>query len=65
MPILREGNRFLVDPVEADGVEMVRKMVREGRGAAEVWRVSELRGLDGSRADGDNCSKALVAHWRG
>jgi hypothetical protein len=44
MPTLREGDRFLVDLVEADGVEMVR----EGCRAAEVWRVSELRSLDGA-----------------
>ena len=43
MPTLREGDRFLVDLVEADEVEMVR----EGCRAAEVWRVSELRSLDG------------------
>ena len=45
MPKLREGDRFLVDLVEADEVEMVR----EGCRAAEVWRVSELRSLDGAR----------------
>ena len=45
MPTLREGDRFLVDLVEADEVEMVR----EGCRAAEVWRVSELRSLDGAR----------------
>ncbi len=45
MPTLREGDKFLVDLVEADEVEMVR----EGCRAAEVWRVSELRGLDGTR----------------
>jgi hypothetical protein len=45
IPALREGDRFLVDLVEADEVEMVR----EGCRAAEVWRVSELRGLDGAR----------------
>jgi hypothetical protein len=44
MPTLREGDRFLVDLVEADEVEMVR----EGCRAAEVWRVSELRSLGGS-----------------
>ena len=44
MPKLREGDRFLVDLVEADEVEMVR----EGCRAAEVWRVSELRGLAGT-----------------
>ena len=42
MPKLREGDRLLVDLVEADEVEMVR----EGCRAAEVWRVSELRSLD-------------------
>ena len=45
MPTLREGDKFLVDLVEADEVEMVR----EGCRAAEVWRVSELRGLGGTR----------------
>ena len=45
MPVLREGDRFLSDLVEADPVEMMR----EGRRAAEVWRVSELRSLDGTR----------------
>ena len=44
MPVLREGDRFLVDLVEADGVGMVR----EGCRAAEVWRVSELRRLGGA-----------------
>ena len=42
-PLLREGDAFLVDIVEEGEVEMVR----EGCRAAEVWRVSELRGLDG------------------
>ena len=45
MPALREGDRFLVDLVEAYEVEMMR----EGCRAAEVWRVSELRSLDGTR----------------
>ena len=44
MPTLREGDRFLVDLVEADEVEMVR----EGCRAADMWRVSELRSLDGA-----------------
>ena len=44
MPKMREGDRFLVDLVEADEVEMVRGGCR----AAEVWRVSELRDLDGA-----------------
>ena len=39
MLVLREGDRFLVDLVE---------MVREGCRAVEVWRVSELRRLDGA-----------------
>jgi hypothetical protein len=43
MSTLREADRFLVDLVEVDEVEMVR----EGCRAAEVWRVSELRSLDG------------------
>ena len=42
MPTLRKGDKFLVDLVEADEVEMVR----EGCRAAEVWRVNELRSLD-------------------
>jgi hypothetical protein len=46
MPVLREGDRFLVDLVEADEVEMVT----EGCRVAEVWRVSELRKLDGAGA---------------
>ena len=33
--VLREGDRFFVDLVEADEVEMVR----EGCRAAEVWRI--------------------------
>ena len=45
MPALREEDRFLVDLVEAGEVEMVR----EGCRVAEVWRVSELRSLDGTR----------------
>ena len=47
MPALREGDtcRFLVDLMKADEVEMMR----EGCRAAGVWRVSELRGLDGTR----------------
>ena len=36
MPTLRKGDKFLVDLVKADEVEMVR----EGCRAAEVWRVS-------------------------
>ena len=44
MSALREGDRFIVDLVEADEVEMVR----EGCRADEVWRVNELRGLDGT-----------------
>ena len=45
MPTLREGGKFLVDLVEADEVELVR----EGCRAAGVWRVTELRSLDGTR----------------
>ena len=45
MPTLREEDRFRVDLVEADEVEMVR----EGCRTAEVWWVSELRSLDGTR----------------
>ena len=44
MPTLGEGDRFLVDLVKVDEAEMVR----EGCGAAEVWRVSGLRSLDGA-----------------
>ena len=44
MPTLRKGDKFLVDLVEEDEVVMVR----EGCRAAEVWRVSELRSLDGA-----------------
>ena len=44
MPAMREGDRFLVDLVGADEVEMVR----EGCSAAEVWRVSQLRSPDGA-----------------
>ena len=43
MPALRKGDRFLVDLVEGSEVEMMR----EGCRAAMVWRVSELRRLDG------------------
>ena len=43
-PTLRKGDKFLVDLVETDEVEMVR----EGCKAAEVWWVSELRSLDGT-----------------
>ena len=44
MPELRRGDKFLVDLVEGKEVEMMR----EGCRAAGVWRVSELRGLDGT-----------------
>ena len=44
MPALRSGDKFLVDLVEADEVEMVR----EGHSAAGVWRMSELRKLNGA-----------------
>ena len=43
---LREGDRFLVDLVETDEVEMMREDYK----AAEVWTVSELRGLDGTES---------------
>ena len=43
MPLLREEDRFLVDIVDIEEVDMVR----EGCRAAGVWRVSEVRGLDG------------------
>ena len=46
-PALREGDRFLVDLVGADEVEMVR----DGCRAAGVWRISKLRGLDGARLE--------------
>ena len=45
MPLLREEDRFLVDLVEAEE----KDLVREGCRAAGVWRVSELRRLDGTR----------------
>ena len=45
MPTLRKGDKSPVDLVEAEEVEMAR----EGCRAAEVWRVSELRSLDGTR----------------
>ena len=41
-PLLREGDAFLIDLVEEDE----REMMREGCNAAEVWRVSEVRGLN-------------------
>ena len=44
MPALRSSDKFLVDLVEEDEVEMVR----EGCRAAAVFRVSELRKLDGA-----------------
>ena len=44
MPLLREEDRFLVDMVDTDEVDMVR----EGCRAAGVWRVSEVRGLNGA-----------------
>ena len=44
MPCLRGGDKFLVDLAEGSEV----KMIREGCRAAGVWRVSELRGLDGT-----------------
>ena len=43
MPLLREKDKFLVDIVEADEVGLMR----EGCRAAGIWRVSEVRGLDG------------------
>ena len=44
MPLLREEDKFLVDIVDHEEVDMVR----EGCRAAGVWRVSEVRGLDGA-----------------
>ena len=44
MPLLREEDKFLVDIVDTEEVDMVR----EGCRAAGVWRVSEVRGLDGA-----------------
>ena len=44
MPLLREEDKFLVDIVDPEEVDMVR----EGCRAARVWRVSEVRGLDGA-----------------
>ena len=40
---MREEHKFLVDIVDPEEVDMVR----EGCRAAGVWRVSEVRGLDG------------------
>ena len=56
MPALREGDRFLVDLVEGSEVEMMR----DGCRAARVWRVSELRRLDGIEIRG-----AARQDWRG
>ena len=44
MSTKRKGDKFLVDLMEADEVEMMR----EGCRAAEIWRVSERRSLDGT-----------------
>ena len=44
VPLLREQDRFLVDIVDAEEVDIVR----EGCRAAGVWRVSEVRGLGGA-----------------
>lgn len=44
MPELRKGDKFLVDLVDGEEVEMMR----EGCRSAGVWRVSELRQLDGT-----------------
>ena len=43
MPRLREEDKFLVEIVEAEEMDMLR----EGCRAAGVWRVSEVRRLDG------------------
>ena len=43
VPLLREEDKFLVDIIDPEEVDMVR----EERRAAGVWRVSEVRGLDG------------------
>ena len=42
MPLMREEDKFSVDIVEADEVDMMREECR----AVRVWRVSEARGLD-------------------
>ena len=44
VPLLREEDKFLVDIVEAEEVDMIR----EGCRAAGVWRVREVRGFDGA-----------------
>ena len=44
MPLLREEDKFLVGTVEAEEVDIMR----EGCRAAGIWRVSEVRGLDGA-----------------
>ena len=44
VPLLREEDKFLADIVEVDEVGMVR----EGCSAAGIWRVSEVRELDGA-----------------
>ena len=44
MPLLREEDTFLVDIVEAGEADMMRKGCR----AAGIWRVSEVKGLDGA-----------------
>ena len=44
VPLLREEGKFWVDIVDAEEVDIVR----EGCRAAGVWRVSEIRGLDGA-----------------
>ena len=41
--MLREEDKFLVDIVDPEEVDMVREGCRD----AGVWRVSEVRGLDG------------------
>ena len=59
---MREGDKFLIDLVEADEVEMVREACR----AVEVWRVSELRRLDGAGLrDSSGRQWNLVEHSRG
>ena len=61
VPVLRArgGDRFLVDLVEANEVEMVG----EGCRAAEVWRVSEPVG--GWMEQGLGRQWSLVVHCRG
>jgi hypothetical protein len=60
MPLLREEDKFLVDIVDPEEVDMVR----EGCRAAGVWRVSEVRGLDGAEPrEAAQSGGALKGWW--